>query len=169
MQSRNGTLARVASTVRGMYSPKFILLNVAMALVYYAVFNFMLTVQEHGISLSFVPPYLVYALVITSSIVFTISVYSYFNTRNNNAKTHASLTGTGTAIIGGVIGGCNCTVPLLFSLTAIGVSAVQIVALVNFVSANSALLFGLMIAINLFVMLYYLNKLSEPSCKIRKR
>ncbi len=164
-----GKASRVYNTVRRVYTPKYILLNMAAAFVYYFVLIYLISVQQYGAVIITIPLYLFYALAITASVAFTIAIYSLSNTRNNRAHVSAGLTGTVTALVGGVFAGCGCTAPIIFSLTAVGFTTAQVFALNNFISSNIILLFALMIAINLFVVIYYLNKLSNPACRVRKR
>ena len=159
----------ISNTIRRIYAPKYILLNVAAAIAYYLVLTYLISVQQYGLLLITIPVYLLYALAITASVAFTIAMYSLFNTRNNKAHVSASVTGTATALVGGVFAGCGCTAPIIFSLTAVGFTTSQVFALNNFISDNSGLLFLSMIAINLFVVIYYLNKLSKPGCVLKKK
>lgn len=160
---------RLAAQLVSIYRPKYIALNIALAAVYYFVYTTLLSIQQYGLPLISFPYYLIYILVATSSIVLTIAVYSISNSRNNYAKLSASTAGTATTLLGAVFGGCGCTAPLLFSFTVIGISSSQIIALDNFINANQVLLLAAMIAINLFVMIYYINRLSKPSCRLKRR
>ena len=166
MQSKAGAMYL---SLRSIYKPKYILLNAALAVVLYFVFNGILSYQQQGVPLYDYPIYLEYALVASSSIVMTIAVFSAANTRNNSAKVSASAAGTVTALAGAVFSGCGCSASLLFSLSAFALSSAQIFALDNFIVANQAPLLLIMIVINLFVAIYYLNKLSRPSCRVKVR
>lgn len=163
------SMNRIINQLISVYRPKYILFNIAAAIVYYFVFITLLSYQQQGITAVSFPYYLIYLLVVTSSIVLTVAIYSIRNTRNNSAKVSATTAGTVTTLAGTVISGCGCSASVLVSLTAIGVSSSQIFSLDNFFVANQPILLAIMIAINLFVLLYYLNKLSKPSCRIRKR
>lgn len=154
--------------LKGIYTPKYIALNIAAAFVYYFALTYLISIQELGAVIIIVPIYLIYTLTISASVAFTISIFSIRNTRNNSAKVSASVTGTATTLAGGVITGCGCASPLLFSFTAIGVTTTQLFTLNNFISANQPLLLLAMIGINLFVVIYYINKLSKPTCKIKR-
>jgi uncharacterized membrane protein len=160
---------RILSQLIAVYKPRYIILNVAFAALYYIIFTALLSFQQQGMTAVFFPYYFIYILVITSSIVLTIAVYSIKNTRNNSAKVSATTAGTVTTLAGTVISGCGCSASVLFGLAAVGVSSSQIFAINDFLTANQPLLLSAMIAINLFVIIYYLNKLSKPSCRIRKR
>jgi hypothetical protein len=156
------------STLRAIYAPKYLLFNAAAAVAYLLAFQYLVSYQNLGIALVFAPAYLVYLLIITASVLLTMSVRSLFLTRRIAAEQSAGgILGTASALFGGVVGGCGCSVPILFSLTAIGLSAAQVVWLTDFVSANTALLLSLMIVINLFAAIYYVRRISRTACKTR--
>ncbi len=162
--------SRVYHTLRGIYSnPTYVAANIIALVVYYFVFVYLIKIQEEGVFLVTIPPYLIYLLVITSSIVFTIGIYSIRNTRRNQAKELSTGVGTATALVGGVIGGCGCVEPLLLNLSIFGLNTSQTFALLDFVSGAQIWILWLMIVINSFVALYYLNKLSKPACEIRRK
>ena len=92
----------------GIYKPRYVLLNVIVAISYYAVFQFLL---HYGIAFAFtnVPLYLMYALVITSSVLFTVAIYSLMH--NYRSKRLGALNvGIGTAmpVAGSFVAGCGC-------------------------------------------------------------
>ncbi len=157
------------NTLLSIYkSPKYLFLNIAAFIIYYYLYTFIISLQQYGAVIVLIPLYLLYLLVLTSSVTLTIGIYSIGNTRNNEAKYEATGVGTLTALVGAVIGGCNCEAPAIFGLATIGLlSTTGTIALINFISANQIPLYWALIVINLFVAIYYLNKLSQPSCKIR--
>lgn len=156
--------------LKRIYTPKYIALNIAVAIVYYIFYSYLLTVQENStIVLVTVPLWLIYSVIITASVLFTIAVYSARNTRNNQAKVSGSVLGTAATVFTGVVAGCGCTAPILLSLTAIGISASSVFSLVNFLNANQTVLFVALLAINVGVLAYYSRKLSNPSCKISRK
>ena len=170
MSDHNSFYWRMYHTLKEIYvKPKYIALNALAAIFYYYLFGYLISIQQSGIFLVLLPTYLVYLLVITSSIALTIGIFSIRNTRNNEAKEVSTGIGAATAVVGGLIGGCGCEEPLILGLTAFGLSTSDAFALLNFISAYQIPLFSLMIVINLFVVIYYLNKLSQPSCELRKK
>ncbi len=156
------------STLKSIYKPKYILLNLVVFAVYYLLIRSIVVAQEKVFLI--VNPflyYMIYPLAITSSILLTIAVYSIGNTRRNMAKVTASGLSAVTALLGSVIVSCGCAVPILFSLAAIGISSADIIYLNDFFSAYSVELVLIFIFLNLFLTIYYLNKLSKPSCRIK--
>ncbi len=160
---------RIASSLKRIYGPKYIFINVAALVIYYYVFNFLIGIQEHGAVIVVLPPYLIYLLLFTSSIAMTIGIYAVGNSINNEAKYSSTSVGTATAVLGTIIGGCNCTAPLLFGLTAIGINSIAITSLINFISAYEILIFEVMSAVNIVISVYYLDKLSNPGCMLKKK
>jgi hypothetical protein len=161
---------RSYNTLKEVYKkPVYIAVTVISFIIYYYVFSYLIEIQQNGIFLIMIPTYFIYLLVLSSAIALTLGIFSMRNTRNNDAPELSSGVGTATALIGGVMGGCGCAEPLILNLSVLGLTTTQTFSLLNFVSANQFAIFGLMIAINFFVVIYYLNKLSQPSCQLRKR
>jgi len=156
---KDRTAKKMFELLATIYKPSYIALNVALAFLYYYAYVFLIKYQDYGVLLNLVPPFLIYLLVITSSVLLTIAIYSIRNTRNNKAYLSASTFGTITALGGGVIAGCGCSAPVLLSLVAIGLSTGQTFAISSFFNNNSIALFGLFILANLLLTAYYLNRL----------
>ena len=162
------TLALPVRTLASVYRPKYVVLNVAAFLVYYYAYFELIAYQNLGVFLSNVSEYLLYPLVLTSSMLLTIALYSIRNTRNNNAKISATTLGTVATLFGGVIGGCGCSVPVISSLAVVGLSASEVVSMNNFLADYQNEVFGLMVLANVSVIVYYLFRLSSTSCTITK-
>jgi hypothetical protein len=154
-------------SLKSMYKPKYILLNITISVIYYFVIKYLLTIQQDGIPITSVPLYLVYILVITSSITFTIAIYSINNTRKNQAKISAASVSAVSTVAGGILSGCGCQAAILFNVLAISIGTGEATLINTVVTENAPLIFGAMIIINLFVIGYYLEKLSSPKCKIK--
>jgi len=157
---------RFSRGLRDIYSPKYILLNLALLPVYFVVFFALIAYQNDGIPSSVFPFYWIAGLVLTSSMLATIAIYSIRNTTNNKARLSASTWGTAAAVVGGVIGGCGCGAPLVLNVVAIGVSAGEAIALNNFLTNYQEPIFLTLIIVNIGMIVYYLNKLSTPTCKV---
>lgn len=157
----------LADSVINIYRPKYIALNIAIAVVYYFFIEYMLSIQQRGITITAVPIWLIYALVATSSVTFTIAIYSITNTRRNKAKVSATSTSVITTFIGGVLAGCSCQAAILFNVLAILVGAGEATAINTIVGENAPIIFLAMIILNLFVIGYYLERLSKPYCRVK--
>ena len=158
----------VLNTLKSIYNLKYIALNLVVFAVYYVLIRLIVVSQERVFLI--VNPilyYMIYPLAITSSILLTIAIYSIGNTRRNMAKVTASGLSAITAMLGSVVVSCGCAVPILFSLAAIGISGADIIYLNDFFSAYSMELVLVFIFLNLLLTIYYLNKLSKPSCRIK--
>jgi hypothetical protein len=155
-------------SLRDIYKPKYIILNIIIAVAYYFVIRYLLLIQQHGIPITSVPIYLVYALVVSSSVTFTIAIYSITNTKRNEAKFSAASTSIVTAFAGGVFAGCGCQAAILFNFLAISIGTGEATLRNTIITENASLIFGAMIVINLFVVGYYLEKLSTPKCRIKR-
>lgn len=161
-----GIPGRFYASLKSIYRPRYIVLNIAIALVYYEVLISLVKLQNKGILLFNVSLPLIYLLVASSSVLLSIAIYSIKNTRRNQAKVSATGIGAATTLMGGVIGGCGCSAPLIFGLTSIGISASELTPTYLFLADNTTPLFLAMAAINIVAIAYYLNKLSTPSCRI---
>ncbi len=160
---------RIYNSVRRIYRPSYAALNVATAVAYYLFFGFLIRYQDYGIFLVNVPAYLEYAVIITASVLLTISVYSIRNTRRNKAKFTASSVSAVTLILGGVLGGCGCAEPLLMGFAALGISSTTLFSLNSLISSFSVQVFFAMAAVNIAIIVYYLNKLSKQSCIVKPK
>jgi hypothetical protein len=159
-------LDRFRRSLRDIYSPRYILLNIVLLPVYFVVYFALIAYQNDGIPSSVFPFYWIGGLVLTSSMLATIAIYSIRNTMNNRARLSASSWGTTAAIAGGVIGGCGCGAPLVLNLVTIGVSAGDAIALNNFLVNYQEPIFLALIAMNIGMIVYYLNRLSTSACKM---
>jgi uncharacterized protein YqgC (DUF456 family) len=158
---------RFWTSLRDVYRPKYILLNITLLPVYFVVYFALIAYQNGGDPSSVLPLYWIGGLVLTSSVLATIAIYSIRNTTNNKARVSASTWGTAAAIVGGVIGGCGCGAPLLLNLVIVlGMSAGEAIALNNFLIDHQDPIFLALIAINIGVIVYYLNRLSTSACKM---
>ncbi len=162
--------ANIKKTLKTIYiKPRYILLNVISFLVYYYIFASLISYQNYGILLIELPIYLIYVMIGLSSILFTISIYSIKNTIKNQAKISGSSISVITMLLGSFVGGCGCAAPLLYGLSAIGISLSTTSTLAYFINAYVIWIFYAMIFIDAIVIFYYLNKLSERKCVIKKK
>ncbi len=158
----------IGKSLKEIYGPKYILLNAAIAVGYYFVISYILSVQQQGIPFTSVPIYLIYLLAATSSITLTIAIYSIGNTRRNEAKISATSVSAATTVFGGIISGCGCQAAILLNVLTISAGTGEATLINTIATENAPWIFAAMIIINLFVIGYYLDKLSKPSCKIGK-
>ena len=162
------SIRNIFASIKAIYTPVFFLLNVAIAVIYFIIFTLILKSQG-PIALTTTPLYLIYVLVITSSMLITASIYSLIKKTANGAMLAADGIGTIMTFLGGIISGCNCTAPLLFELVAVGISSSEIVGLDDFISAYQVWIFLAIIAVNIVLLANMLNAISDTRKSWRKR
>jgi hypothetical protein len=155
-------------SLKEIYTLKYIALNIAVAVAYYYLISYLLSLQQNGIPITSVPIYLVYLLAMASSVTLTIAIYSINNTRRNRAKLSASSVSAASTLLGGVISGCGCQAAILFNALALVLGSGEATLINTTVADNAPLIFGALILINLFVIAYYLEKLSRPACRLKR-
>lgn len=158
----------IAKSLKDIYTIKYAAFNVAVAVAYYYLITYLLSIQQQGIPITSVPVYLIYLLSVVSSVTLTIALYSASNTRKNSAKISATSVSAATTLFGGVISGCGCQAAILFNVLAIGVGSGEATLINTVVSENATIVFLALIVLNLSVIVYYLQKLSKPACRIKK-
>lgn len=159
-------LKRIGLALKEIYRPRYVILNLGIVAVYYLIFVSLIKFQNYGVFLLFnIPLYVFYLLILTSSILVTISIYSIMRTEGVGVKVSAGGVGTATMLFGTIFGACGCSAPIVLSLTVIGLSTAEVIALNNFLSRFALPLFTALILINLAVTFYYVDKLSELLCK----
>lgn len=161
-------LSNFADTIADIYKPKYIFLNALLVIAYYLIFAYLVRIQASTAFL-IIPAPLIFLLVTSSSVLLTMAIYSYKNTRKNGAK--ASASGLSFASVVGASGLCGCagTFPILFA-TAIGLNVGSIVSLSNFLLFYRVQLFSAVVVLNVIVIAYYISRFSTSSCRIgRKR
>ena len=151
----------------GIYKPKYVILNIAIAFIYYYLITVLLSIQQQGVPITSVNVSLIYILAATASVTLTIAIYSVRNTRRNAAKLSATTVSTASAVVGGVLAGCSCQAAILFSALALFINAGEAASLNALISGYGNVLYIAMIIINLSVIIYYLDKLSKPACRIK--
>jgi thiol:disulfide interchange protein len=168
IREQDGALMNVGKTFKSIYAkPAYIAFNMAAALAYYYLISYLLAVQQKGIPVTAVPVYLIYFLAATSSVTLTIAVYSIGNTRRNQARISATSVSAASAFAGGIISGCSCQAAILFNALAFVAGAGEATLVNTIIGENAPIIFAAMIVLNLFLAVYYLERLSHPKCKLK--
>lgn len=158
---------RFYNTLRKIFKPRYAALTLILGIAYFLAFWYLAYIQGGSAVMLSVPIYMVFLLVASSSVLMTIAIYSIKNTRKNNAKTTGTAASSGTVILGS--GLCGCTTTLLPTIAlAAGVSPPAVYALTSFLRNYNIEIISLLVAINVAVIAYYLNKLSDPKCRTKK-
>ena len=144
-------------------SPFYILLLVAGSVFYYELFRYLIIISNSGIFFVTVPLYLVYALVLSASLLFTTSVYAI------SKSVHAKYAGVGgsmlsvvSATLGDLVVGCSCYAPILSSVMyAIGFGALQVSSAISFLGDYQASFVVVFVAVNLIFIYYQLGRITR--------
>lgn len=153
-------------TLRDIYNPKYIALNLSLAIIYYLLFLYFAYIQGGGAIMVSTSIILIFGLIVTSSITSTIAIYSIANTRRNQAKTSGTIASLGTLVAGTGLCGCTTTFPAVIA-AGIGMSSTNVYALGGFLKNNNPYIFSVLILLNLFVIGYYLDKFSKRECRVK--
>lgn len=153
-------------TIKNIYKPKYLALNLFLGVIYYALFLYLAFVQGGGAVMLETSGVLIFGLIATSSIALTLAIYSISNTRRNQAKASGTITSLGTLVIGTGLCGCTTTFPAVIA-AGIGVSSIGVYALGGFLKNNNLYIFSALILLNFFVIIYYLDKFSKRKCRIK--
>ena len=161
-------MRKLGAMIKRVYTPKYAALSLALGVAYYAAFWYLAYIQGGDAVMLYMPIYLILALVASSSILTTVAVYSIRNTRKNNAKISGTAASASTLLLGS--GLCGCTTTLLPTLAfAAGAGTPAVYALSSFLKNYNIWIISMLILFNTLVLAYYLNKLSSPACRVRKR
>ncbi len=156
------------NTIKRVYGPFYIGLNAVIAIFYYILLIKLVAIQNHGFVITSIPKYMLAILSITSAITLTIAIFSIGNTRRNSAKATASTASIGSVIVGGLVTGCGCQVSILASLIGVIAGSSGAVAANIAIADNAVYIIAAIILLNIFMAIYYLDKLSKPACIIKK-
>ncbi len=144
-------------TLREIYRPKYIGLTITLGIAYSIAFWYLAYIQGGNDVMLSVPIYLIFLLIVSSSNLMTVAIYSIRNMRKSNAKTTGTAASAGTVILGS--GLCGCTTTLLPTVAlAVGISTPTVYALASFLKNYDTEIVLLLIVINVVVLVYYLNK-----------
>ncbi len=158
------SLGRFLLALKAIYKrPRYVALNVAFVAVYYYLFKYLVLLQNRGIFIVLgAPLYLIYAVVITSSILMTVAIYAVFS-RRSPYHAYGGVLGSASAVVAGIISGCGCTAPLLLGSFTLVVGISEATYLNNFLSDNTFAILLFFLIFNLFMIVYYLYRMPD-SC-----
>ena len=161
-------MVRAATALKALYTKKYIVINTVIAVAYFYLVRLLIKVQGNGIFVQTTPNYIILLLSISSAMTLTIAIYAIANTRKNRADTMASATSVTSVVIGSLISGCGCQMGILASLVSFIVGASGAFAFNVIIADNALYILAAIILINIFVFIYYLNKISNPLCRVEK-
>lgn len=150
-------------------SPAYIVLLIAVAVLYYFFIKYIITISSRGIFMVTVPTYLLYILSASSALLLTVSAYSIaLSYKYSFMGIEDGAVSAVTTFIGGLVTSCGCSAPLLaVILYGIGVNAIGVSSAITFIAVNQDWFLGVVVLINLVLMYYSLGKVSS-GCTISR-
>lgn len=149
---------------------KYLLLALASSAAFFYLFRYLIASNNHGIFLVLMPIYIIYALVATSGILFSISVFTMLSSiASRRIGAIGGIEGVIAPSIGGLVASCACTFPLLESvLLFLGVNTFDAIGIVSAIDGYQVWIISAMTLINLGLIYYYLGKISVPPRRKKK-
>ncbi len=159
---------RILENAKRIYTSRYALLNAASFIGFYYLLEYVLSAQQHGIPISSVPVSMIYALSLSSSFAFTVSIFYILRSVRNASNITAGGATAATAVVGGIVSGCGCQAAILSGIIAPLAGAGEATLLSTVVSENASLIFSALIILNIGLGIYYLNRPADPACKPKK-
>ena len=152
---------RISTFVTIFSRKRYVAIAAVGAAAFYYIFYYLVTTDNFGAFLLFIPIYLIYALVVSSGILFAISVFAVANSAaSRRLGIEGGIIGVLLPSVGGVVAGCACAFPLLASiLLFIGVNTFEAAGVVSLVGGYQLWIDIAMILVNIAMIYYYLGRL----------
>ncbi|MDE1768634.1 MAG: hypothetical protein KGH64_05030 [Candidatus Micrarchaeota archaeon] len=162
-------LSRLEIFIAIFRRPAYIISTLISAAIFFYLFYYIIQASNRGIFLITLPIYFIYALVLTSGILFSISLYSISRALLSRAqRLEGSIAGILMPSIGGLVASCACSFSILASvLIFFGINTFDALGLVSFLSQYQVWLIAILIALNLAIIYFYLGELVKPLRKLR--
>ena len=153
--------AGLYSKLRTVYSGWFLLLNLVILLVYYVAVEEIRAFQQFGMSFSTAPAYLMISLVVSSSVLMTIAVYTILQSRKGKRPLGygGAVSSCATTLVGGFVSGCGCQGALLYSGMAIVAGSGGAYAANALFSEHIGLILAALTIFNIAFIVYSLGRL----------
>lgn len=156
------------STLRHAVSKTWKYFGLCMLLffVYYLSFRYLISSSNGGLVLIAVPIYLVYALISTASILFTLSVYSLISSFPRTGRNGAppGIFSAFSVFVGGVSAGCACQAPILYGmLYFLGLNSLEASGLVTSFADHENAIMEAMIAVNLILIVLFYGRIQKAN------
>ena len=151
--------------------PLYFALTALSSYAFFYLFHYLVTLSNYGIFLYFLPIYLIYALMITSGILFSISTFAIVHAiASRRAEAAGEIISILMPSLSGLVATCACTFPLLASvLIFLGINTFEAAGIISLINSNQTLLITAMLAINLIAIYYYLGKFQPRAKTISRR
>ncbi len=129
--------------------------------IFFYLFRYLIAINNHGIFLLLIPIYIVYALVLTSGVLFSISIFAIAHSvASRRIGEIGSIEGIIIPSIGGLVASCGCAFPLLESIFLFfGVNVFEAIGIISVINSYQLWILIAMILVNLATIYYYLGKI----------
>lgn len=152
--------------LRKVYSLRYILLNLIIILVYYLAVEKILSIQQFGVVFFTAPASLIISLVVTSSVLLTIAVYTILESRKaKKIGYEEAASSCATAVVGGIMSGCGCQGAILYSALAIIFGSGEAYAINTVFSEHIGLILAALTIFNIVLIAYSLGRVSAGRVK----
>ncbi|MDE1846375.1 MAG: hypothetical protein KGH53_03810 [Candidatus Micrarchaeota archaeon] len=159
-----------AQIFRSLFGSKAVIAATALiAIAYFYLIEYVISLNAPGgYTFVTVPPILLYLLSLSAAVFLVISAFSLrFAILRVQSEVELAVSALST-IVGGIIAGCSCSVPILASILYIfALNAATVSGLLAFIGNYQVELFGALILFNVAISYHHLDKLSQ-TCVIRK-
>ncbi|MGI0141902.1 MAG: hypothetical protein ACREBF_04635 [Candidatus Micrarchaeales archaeon] len=140
----------------------------ALAVLYYFIIEYVISLNAtDGVVFITTPQILIYLLALSSAVLLTISIHSIRLSLSRIQMEIDGVASAATSVIGGVIAGCNCAVPILSSaMYLLALNAATVSTVLAFVSNYQIEIFAALILFNFVTSFHHLSALSR-TCTIK--
>jgi hypothetical protein len=162
---------RLLTAGRIFRHPLYIAIAAVSTILFFYLFRYLIAINNHGIFLLLMPMYIVYLLVLTSGVLFSISLFAIAHSvASRRLGEIGGIEGLVIPSLGGLVASCGCAFPLLESIFLFfGVNTFEAVGIVSVINSYQLWILGAMIFINLATIYYYLGKVPMGPAKKRRR
>ncbi len=152
-------MRRVNTAIRIFSHPLYLSIAVLSAIAFFYIFYYLISLSANGAFLILIPIYMIYALVITSGILFSISAFAIIHSISKRAGAASGVASALLPAVGGFVVSCGCTFPLLASIFIfLGINTFEAVGIISLIGGYQAEIISAMILANLLMIIYYLGK-----------
>ena len=144
-------------------SPPYIVITIAALVAYYELFTFLIVSSNKGIFFITVPIYLIYALILSASLLMSTSIYALSQSiKAKYAGAEGGVLSVFSSSIGGLVVGCSCYAPIFSSLLyAVGFGTLQVSSAISFLGVYQAWFVVVFIAANLIFIYHQLGRITR--------
>ncbi|MDE1860298.1 MAG: hypothetical protein KGH72_01120 [Candidatus Micrarchaeota archaeon] len=168
--ARQSTIGRLTMLSMIFKSPSYIAIAIASVVINYLIFISLVKYSNRGILLVTAPLPLIYLIIATGAILFSIAIYSIrYNAANKYEETSVGILGFAIPSIGSMIASCSCAYPIFATaLIAAGTNIFAVSNLVSWVSMYQSYILLAILCTNLALAYLYLGVVAR-GCSIKRR